>query len=306
MNPQKNLDVSKNGKRSSYTDLMSIQKLLNISQTALKDISTQSHQEGVWILSHILKTSYEDIFCRKNEFIGKTEETIFLNCIKKRQEGWPLDYLLEEKFFMGEKFFLKPNVFIPRADSEVLVCEALKLDIHPVRALDFGAGSGALCLSFLKKNKDSQFLAIEINPAAIECLQKNRKYHQVQDRLKILKLDVFHLELSTVIKLLKQKPNLILANPPYIEPNDTSLESQVYLFESPLALFSNQKGMGHIFSWFKKSMQLLQSQGVYIFEFGYNQSERVRSFLDQQPEIHKYHIYKDGANRDRAALCIKK
>ena len=285
---------------------MTSQDLLYFAKKQLKDVSTQAYQESLWILSHILKSSVSDLFLKKNDVIGKDDEQTFLDCIKKRQQGWPLDYVLGEKDFMGHKFFVKPHVFIPRDDSEVLIHKALELNLDSVRGIDFGSGSGALAISFLKSHSNSQFLSVEINPQSIKCLHKNRRYHGLQDRLQILDKDVSHLEKQEVEQLLKQSPNLILANPPYIKANDKHLEDQVCMFESPLALFSDQEGMGHIISWFEKSMELLSSKGVYIFEFGYDQNKKVTEFLNQRQDLEMYHIYKDQSGVHRTACCIKK
>ena len=104
----------------------------------------------------------------------------------------------------------------------------------------------------------------------------------------------------------KYKIDLITANPPYIDPQDNQINKSVYLFEPPIALFSNQKGMGHIYSWFYKAMECLNSGACYIFEFGWNQSKPVKDFLSANQSLALYEILKDSQGYDRTALIYKK
>lgn len=102
------------------------------------------------------------------------------------------------------------------------------------------------------------------------------------------------------------KFDLITANPPYIDPQDRRIDRSVYLFEPPVALFSSQKGMGHIYSWFYKAMEFLSSGACYAFEFGWNQSQLVKDFLSSRPAVASYEILKDSQGYDRVALVFKK
>ena len=84
---------------------------------------------------------------------------------------------------------------------------------------------------------------------------------------------------------------------------DQNLSPEVRRFEPPVALFSSCGGMTHIYKWFKTAMRLLTYSGVFIFEVGYNQSEKVRDFLDRQKT--DYRIYKDFSDRFRTVFCRK-
>ncbi|MCZ0933374.1 MAG: peptide chain release factor N(5)-glutamine methyltransferase [Oligoflexia bacterium] len=101
-------------------------------------------------------------------------------------------------------------------------------------------------------------------------------------------------------------PDLITANPPYLDPKDKSIQPEVYLYESPLALFSDKKGLGHIISWFEKAIKLLKPRGIYIFEFAWNQKKQITEFLNSQTKINSYQILKDSLGYPRIAVCFKK
>ncbi|MCY4321747.1 MAG: peptide chain release factor N(5)-glutamine methyltransferase [Bdellovibrionaceae bacterium] len=106
--------------------------------------------------------------------------------------------------------------------------------------------------------------------------------------------------------LFESSPDLITANPPYIDPEDKNIQKEVYLYESPLALFSDKKGLGHIICWFEKAINLLKPNGIYIFEFGWKQKEQITNFLDRQKTISSYQILTDQSGHPRIAVCFKK
>lgn len=285
---------------------MTTQNLLKFSQKELQNISSNPAQESQWVMSFVLKIPSGKLCLKEYKQVTLEQESQIKNIIHKRKEGWPLSYLLKETFFRDKKFFIVPGVFIPREESYLIVDQGVQIQKSPLKFVDFGAGAGPLCLSILEERPDSLAVAVEIDHASLHCLKHNATAKKLEKRINFLKKDVCQIQSQEIRDRLGNLPDLIVANPPYVKPHDQNLHREVYLFEPPLALFSDQEGMGHIYSWFYKAMELLPSQGHYIFEFGYDQSEKVQEFLSQQQEINSYHLYKDDENHDRIAYCVKK
>lgn len=282
---------------------MKITQLLNKSKRELKEISPCPYQESLWILESVFNLSANNIYIEKKTLSSK-EEQIFWNKIYKRKEAYPLAYILKEKPFFKNKFYVEEGCFIPRPETQTLVKWLIKNipSDQELKAVDFGAGAGTLCLSLLSHFTNSQWTAIEIDRKSIQCLKKNSISFKVFQRLNILKKDVSRL----CGKDFNLAPSLITANPPYIDPKDKETSPGVYLFEPPLALFSDQEGLGCTFSWFKKAMELLAPKGIYIFELAWNKEEQVRKFCEGQRELKAYHILKDQLGHPRIAVCLKK
>ena len=275
-------------------------EIINKASVDLKGISSRPFIESQWILSSVLQKPLSDIY---QNFLSRDQKEIFFKKVRERKQGWPLAYILKEVYFFDHAFYIEPGVFIPRPESEKIILEVLALDLPYLKAIDFGAGSGALCLTLLKKIPQSQFIAIELSSPSLKCLKINRKKFNLEERLHILHKDVSSVELENIKVLLKEKPNLIVSNPPYIRPQDKNLQQQVRNFEPPLSLFSCEEGMSHIYTWFYKAMELLAKNGVYCFEFGYDQGEKVRQFLNK--ESCTYKIVKDEQGLERMAVCRK-
>ncbi|MGI9549037.1 MAG: HemK/PrmC family methyltransferase [Bdellovibrionales bacterium] len=280
--------------------------LINISKKELQFVSSNPYQESVWILNQILKNTPTDLYLEQNQKIKLKDQNCFLDKINKRKQGWPLSYILEEQWFMGKKFFIQEGVFTPRKDSEVLIEYILNTMTHPLRALDFGAGAGTFCLSLLSQNLKNYFVAVEIHLKSVACLLENASSFGVKGRLKVLKKDVSHLDQKDFVGFLGGLPNLIIANPPYVGPLDLALSQEVSRFEPPLALFSDEEGMGHIYSWFEKAINFLEPKGCFIFEFGYDQFEKVQKFLKSKSRLKSFNFFKDQNDIYRFAVCIKK
>ena len=311
---------------------MKLTELLQKAKIELKSVSHQAYQESLWILSHTLNLSFDQIYLEKNSITPKQEKE-FWSKIKKRKQAIPLEYILKEKTFLNHKFYVEESVFIPRPETEILVEWVFK-NITKDKALhfaDFGSGAGAIALSILSHFPNSKGIAIELNPKSIKCLKKNSLSLNVKSRLHLLKKDISNIQSEDLHPdflsaqqtdtnpnqdnrcLSKQKSNpvmtkldLITANPPYIDPKDKSIQKEVYLYESPLALFSDKEGMGHISSWLKKALELLKPKGIYIFEFAWNQEKQITELLNSQTAIHSYQILKDQLGHPRIAVCFKK
>ena len=280
--------------------------LLQKARKQLQEVAINPYQESLWILSEVLQCSATEIYLKSGD-VTKNNETFFWDKIQRRKQKEPLEHILQEKFFFNQKFFVEPGVFIPRQETETLVKWVLKnVSDNNLKAVDLGAGSGTLCLSLLSGLANSQFVAVEISSKAISCLKKNSQTMKLYQRLKILKKDVSCLQKKDLIAFLGQAPSLIVANPPYVDPKDKSLSDEVFFFDPPLAIFSDQGGMGHIISWFKKAIQLLIPGGVYVFELGGNQLEPVKKFLSRENQLSFYEIHKDMLGHPRIVIAVKK
>ena len=278
---------------------MEILKALEKAREQLKGNVAKPLQEGEKLLSGVLKVSVPEIYLRKR--LNQRQVQKFFLKVNQRLKGYPLDHILKESYFYKRRFYIKPGTFIPRQESEELVKRSLKA--KPLRGVDLGAGSGCLSISILLENPPCRFVAVDIG-SSVKILKRNRQLYGLTRRLKILDCDVLKLEKKDLISFLKGSPDLIVANPPYIKKQDEHLQEEVRFFEPPLALFSAEKGMAHIYSWFEKAMSLLEKGGVYIFEFGFNQGDKVKKFLERQKTDYK--IHKDFLGWERVAVCIKR
>lgn len=223
----------------------------------------------------------------------KDKLKIFELC-NKRKEGYPLQYLLGSWQFFDMELEVGEGVLIPRGDTED-VCQAAFEYINDMvypNVLDLCAGSGAIALAVKKYCPEATVVAIEKYPEAYEYLIKNIK----NTGLAVMPVlgDIFDYD----YKIEEETFDVIISNPPYINPNlEGKLQKEVS-FEPSTALFAADEGMKFykfISHYYKPA---IKEGGYLIFEYGYDQAEKVRNLLfDEEYKIIKEIIDTSGNPR---------
>ena len=77
--------------------------------------------ESILVLSTILKKDKSYIYTHLDVELDNDVEERFLSIMKKRKEGYPLQYLLQEWEFMGLDLYIEEGVLIPRSETELMV-----------------------------------------------------------------------------------------------------------------------------------------------------------------------------------------
>lgn len=224
--------------------------------------------------------------------------------IEKRCLGVPLAYVLEERGFYKELFYVKPGVLIPRPETEQLVENGLayiktKESDRQITVFDFGCGSGCVGLSIIKEHLRSKLFGFDLSECAIEVSIENAKRLKVSDRASFYQQSVSDLHLFVA-----EKADVIVANPPYIAYGDKGVAPDVLKFEPHEALFSGATGFESIASWSFVAFQLLKSGGLFLMEFGKGQEKAVeKNLLDLG--FSSVSLYKDLSGITRSVRAVK-
>jgi release factor glutamine methyltransferase len=173
-----------------------------------------------------------------NKALDQAQSALYARICGRLLEGEPVQYVLGEADFFGLKFFVGPDVLIPRPETEELVYAAVqwltaqKGHAGQARVLDIGTGSGCIAVTVKQKCPWAACTAVDISPSALEIARKNAARHQVA--VQFLQLNV--LDDTTWDPL--PHYDLILSNPPYIPVSEyPALAERVRLYEPGAALF---------------------------------------------------------------------
>lgn len=211
--------------------------------------------------------------------------------------GKPIQQILRQSFFMGEKFFVTEYTLIPRPESEIVVLECLKkisgMDSSDI--LDIGTGSGCLAIQVAKHDLNSKVLAVDICERALETAFINAVYHKVENRVKF--------KHSNLFSEIDKKFDVIISNPPYIPIKQKSiLQKEVRDFEPKNALFANDnEGIEFYEKIISGSKTYLKENGYLIFELGINQSLFVKDLMTDNG-FENIEVIKDLDKIDRVIL----
>ncbi|CAG9314983.1 PRMC [Blepharisma stoltei] len=183
----------------------------------------------------------------------------------------PIQYILGDTYFMGNRILVKQPVLIPRVETEKL-CELILEDMknkQPFKFLEIGCGSGCISIS-LCKNSNCEGVAIDISQHAVSLTKKNAKL--VLGKKWYKKLSVYESDMWKFSP--GNKFDLIVSNPPYIPSlMINGLEKQVKLWEDNRALDGGDDGFKYVEFIIKQDW--VKENGEMWFEIDSSHKDKV-------------------------------
>lgn len=261
--------------------------------------------DGILILSKLLNVDKSYIYTYGEKEVSKEVENKFIYLMEKRTKGYPIQYILNEREFMGLKFYLEDGVLVPRPDTEILVEYVIdyinrRYKGINIRALDIGIGSGAISLSVANYCKDVEVYGIDIEDIPIKVANINKEKFNL-DNVSFYKGDLFQ-----ALEGLDLKFHIIMSNPPYIASEKIEgLHTTVKDFEPRVALDGGVDGLDFYRRITVESKRYLKDNGLLIYEIGFDQGEEVYDILVKEG-FSNVSILKDLQGLDRVVLGIKK
>lgn len=208
----------------------------------------------------------------------------------------PVQQIIGEAFFAGDKFFVNESTLIPRPETELLIdiCKKKYDKNINLRILDIGTGSGCIAVELAKYFKNSKIDAIDVCQQAVDTAFKNAKRYKVEDKIKFY--------ISNVFENVNEKFDIIVSNPPYIAFEDADeVQKDVLDFEPKTALFAEDNGLFFYKKIISEGKNFLKNEGMLLFEIGERQGKSITSLLIENG-FRDVTIAKDFDNKDRV-IC---
>lgn len=250
--------------------------------------------EAFLILEHVLNMPKTEILMMLDKDVDANSIALIDSMVKRRLKSEPLQYIIHEQYFYGNRFYINENVLIPRADTEILVEEVSKIVKKNDKVLDLCTGSGCIAISLKKANPNIDMLASDINPNALVVAMVNSK---------INKVNVSFVR-SNLFENICQKFDIIVSNPPYIKTEDIKFLQKEVRCEPILALDGGNDGMEFYKKIIISANEFLNTNGLIALEIGYNQAKEVSQLLVEN-NYKNLRIIKDYGNNDRVILANK-
>ena len=248
--------------------------------------------EFIFFLKEKLHFKDDEIYFNSNKTLTNTDENLIKKFIKQKNEGVPLDYILNSSKFYEYEFFVDSRVLIPRPETEMLVDYVHNHFSSPIKVLDAGTGSGCIGISIAIKNPSFQVYGSEYSEDALNVALINKNNLNVEN---------FSLICADWLSSFKTKTfDLVLSNPPYIAYQDPHLEDLEH--EPKNALVAKDKGLGDLKLIIEQSTKVLKSGGMLILEHGYEQEKQVANILKENNFLDIKNL-KDFQNLPRITLA---
>lgn len=241
----------------------------------------EARRESDLLVAHALGLDRLGLYMRLDQPIGPTEVDRARDLLVRRGRREPTAYIVGRREFFGRDFEVGPGVLIPRPETELIVDLAREraAELHaPPRILDIGTGSGCLAVTLALEIDGSQVSAIDLSAEALAWARKNAASHGAAIG--------FHegdgSELPRELCAAHGPFDLVVANPPYVEPAEREvLEPEVREHEPPLALYAPAEDPDY---WVRVLVglapELVSRAGALLVELGHRQSERVARLAD--------------------------
>lgn len=249
---------------------MQIKQALQLSEQ-LVEISESPQLDVEYLLCHVLGKPESYLYTWPERELKAEEQQQLAALMKRRLTGEPVAHIIGLRGFWSFDLEVSPVTLIPRPDTEVLVEKALELcTLSSARVVDLGTGTGAIALALAKEHPKWNVFASDFVPEAAELAERNRQ------RLKLPNVQVLQ---GSWFEPLSGRFDLIVSNPPYIDPEDPHLQQGDVRFEPLSALTAENKGMADIEWIADQARRFLNQGGVLMFEHGFDQGESCRTLL---------------------------
>jgi release factor glutamine methyltransferase len=249
------------------------------------------------LLGHLLEQCLgwprSALVSRDQEHLSKSLISQWRTLEERRLQGQPVAYLIGKKRFHGIELMVSPAVLIPRPETELLVDFAIEEigrrlahshESVELKVLDLGTGSGAIALALAHALREShqntlkiEVIGIDASSDAIALACKNAIALDLHPGVQFMQSDWY----ADLPREWLGSFDLILSNPPYIDPSDPHLQAGDLRFEPRKALTDEHDGLQCIRLILDQCQDFLKGDGLIALEHGYDQAEPVRTLMNQ-------------------------
>jgi len=239
-----------------------------------------ARREAGSLLEHVIERDRTFIITHAEDLITREKQQSFRECVARRAEGEPLQYITGRQAFFGLDFEVTKDVLIPRPETELLVETALTLVDKGTAApyiCDVGTGSGCIAVALLHENQRATAVGIDLSIEGIQVARRNAVRHSVAARVSFLVADCLS-------ALGRGKPmfDLVVSNPPYVAASALDgLQREVRDHEPRLALTAGVDGLTIIRRLLLESEAFVKAGGHLLIEIGFDQGQAVERLIDR-------------------------
>jgi release factor glutamine methyltransferase len=231
--------------------------------------SETSRLDAELLLAHTLGRQRIELYTDFDRPLNGEELDAYRRLVARRARHEPVAYILGEWGFRRLTLTVDARALIPRPETEVVVerCLAHLAGLDAPSVLDVGTGSGAIALALADEHPSAHVTAIDVSTDALALARENAARTGLQIEL---------LEHDLRSGLPGGPYDLVVSNPPYVEPGDLdALMPDVRDYEPHLALV----GSGATEGVARAALGALRPGGWLVLEIGDGQAPATAALL---------------------------
>jgi release factor glutamine methyltransferase len=253
---------------------VTVAEALPVAERRLRDAGVPNAAfDAETLLRHVLGWDRAAVLTRAGEPLPGADEQRFFALVDQRAGRRPLQHLTGTQAFWRHEFVVTPAVLIPRPETEVLVEAALERlrGVHAPVVVDVGTGSGCVALSLAAERPDAVVQAVDASAAALAVAGENVRRLGLQARVELHQGDLLE-----PAKPLTGRVDLVVSNPPYVDPGDLAgLSPEVRDHEPRPALLAPDGPYGIYERLGAQSYRVLRPGGHLLAEVGRGMADEV-------------------------------
>lgn len=254
--------------------LPTLREALDAATRELSSTSGTARLDAEVLLAHMLGKNRAYLRTWPDRRLQEETAQQYRDWVGKRARGVPVAYLIGEREFWSRPFRVSPEVLIPRPETELLVELAIEAIAQEnwKRILDLGTGSGAIAVTLALECPGTEIWAVDLSETALEIARHNAADLGAA-QVRFLQGRWFE-PLPPEIRF-----ELVVSNPPYIDPDDPHLALGDVRHEPRQALVSADGGLKDIALIAEGARQVLVPNGRLMFEHGFDQAAAAAAIL---------------------------
>jgi len=263
----------------------------------LQDYSPHPIRELEYIVMEIKSLPSRSLLYTTPVILQEGELDNIRKIIKLRKEGVPLQYLLGGVNFYGLEFKIKPGVFIPRPETEILVDYIINnyRRLEKPRILEVGTGSGVISICLTKFLPESKIIATDISGKALKLARHNAELHKV--KIDFIQANLFDFLSSSV------RFDLIISNPPYVGRREYNFLSPEVKAEPREAVVGGEQGYEFTLRFITEADKYIAEGGRLVVEIDYRAKD---TYIKMLSEKYRLQFLPDFNSRERVMIVEKK
>ena len=259
-----------------------------------------------WLLDVRFGLSMADILCDKVSELPQAAQAELEAMMARLAEGEPVQYVVGLADFCGRQFRVAPGVLIPRPETAEL-CQWIlegrgeRGEVRGYTLLDIGTGSGCIAITLAAEMPEVGVTGWDISEVALGIARENAERLGVD--VSFEQRDILDSSRSTLHASLY---DIIVSNPPYIEPREREgMERNVLDYEPHIALFAPE---GNPILFYQRiadlAVRALKPGGSLYFELNPLTASSVGNYLTQIG-FSRIEIRQDAFGRNRMLKATK-
>jgi release factor glutamine methyltransferase len=249
---------------------LSLGDVLRRASEHLDKTSETGRLDAELLLAHTLGRHRIELYTDFDRPLSSHELDAYRDLVARRARHEPVAYILGEWGFRRLTLNVDRRALIPRPETEIVVERALThlRGVEQPAVLDVGTGTGAIALAIADEHPGAKVTAVDVSPDALELARENVARTG-------LAVELLHHDLRAGLP--GGPYDLVVSNPPYVEPADLgTLMSDVRDYEPHVALV----GTGTTEAIARAATDVLSPGGHLVLEVGDGQATTTAAMLD--------------------------